>query len=86
MRLAVSKCWNVGSLSTDALQTVVVVGFSLTQDGKIVGGSLRMIDSSGGSQPASAKQAYEAARRAILRCGAKGYTLPADKYDSMAGY
>nr|WP_237212551.1 energy transducer TonB [Ruegeria lacuscaerulensis] len=79
MRLAVSKCWNVGSLSTDALQTVVVVGFSLTQDGKIVGGSLRMIDSSGGSAGA-AKQAYEAARRAILRCGAKGYTLPADKY------
>ncbi|WP_170430048.1 energy transducer TonB [Ruegeria arenilitoris] len=80
MRLAVSKCWNVGSLSTDALQTVVVVGFSLTPDGKIVGGSLRMIDSSGGSDGA-AKQAYEAARRAILRCGAKGYTLPADKYE-----
>ncbi|CUK12214.1 hypothetical protein RUE5091_03498 [Ruegeria denitrificans] len=79
MRLAVSQCWNVGSLSTDALQTVVVVGFSLTPDGKVVGGTLRMIDSSGGTD-ASAKQAYEAARRAILRCGAKGYTLPADKY------
>ncbi|MEW2919135.1 energy transducer TonB [Ruegeria sp. ANG10] len=79
MRLAVSQCWNVGSLSTDALQTVVVVGFSLTPDGKVVGGSPRMIDSSGGTA-ASAKQAYEAARRAILRCGAKGYTLPADKY------
>ncbi len=79
MRLAVSQCWNVGSLSTDALQVVVVVGFSLTQDGKVVGGSLRMLDSSGGSAGA-AKQAYEAARRAILRCGAKGYTLPTDKY------
>ncbi len=79
MRLAVSQCWNVGSLSTDALQTVVVVGFSLTPDGKVVGGSLRMLDSSGGTA-ASAKQAYEAARRAILRCGAKGYDLPADKY------
>ncbi len=79
MRVAVSQCWNVGSLSTDALQTVVVVGFSLTPDGKVVGGSLRMLDSSGGSA-ASAKQAYEAARRAVLRCGAKGYDLPADKY------
>ncbi|WP_170769964.1 energy transducer TonB [Ruegeria lacuscaerulensis] len=79
MRLAVSRCWNVGSLSTDALQTVVVVGFSLTPDGKVVGGSLRLIDSSGGSDGA-ARQAYEAARRAILRCGAKGYNLPADKY------
>ncbi|WP_271952273.1 energy transducer TonB [Ruegeria faecimaris] len=80
MRLAVSQCWNVGSLSTDALQTVVVVGFSLTPDGKVVGGSLRMIDSSGGSDGA-ARQAYEAARRAILRCGAKGYDLPTDKYE-----
>ncbi|WP_424832837.1 energy transducer TonB [Ruegeria sp.] len=79
MRLAVSNCWNVGSLSTDALQTIVVVGFSLTPDGKVVGGSVRMLDASGGTA-ASAKQAYEAARRAILRCGAKGYTLPADKY------
>jgi chemotaxis protein histidine kinase CheA len=80
MRLAVSQCWNVGSLSTDALQTIVVVGFSLTPDGKVVGNSLRMIDSSGGTE-VSAKQAYEAARRAILRCGARGYDLPADKYD-----
>ncbi|MCA0927765.1 energy transducer TonB [Ruegeria profundi] len=80
MRLAVSQCWNVGSLSTDALQTVVVVAFSLTPDGKVVGGSLRMIDSSGGTA-ASANQAFEAARRAILRCGAKGYTLPAEKYE-----
>lgn len=79
MRLAVSRCWNVGSLSTDALQTVVVVGFSLNPDGTVVGGSLRMIDSSGGSDGA-AGQAFEAARRAILRCGAKGYDLPADKY------
>lgn len=79
MRLAVSQCWNVGSLSTDALSTVVVVGFSLNRDGTVVGGSLTMLDSSGGSAGA-AKQAYEAARRAILRCGAKGYDLPADKY------
>ncbi|WP_170473701.1 energy transducer TonB [Ruegeria arenilitoris] len=79
MRLAVSRCWNVGSLSTDALNVVVVVGFSLTPDGKVVGGSLQLLDSTGGSSGA-AKQAYEAARRAILRCGAKGYDLPADKY------
>lgn len=80
MRLAVSGCWNVGSLSTDALNTVVVVAFSLNRDGTVVGGSVRMLDSSGGSAGA-VKQAYEAARRAILRCGAKGYDLPADKYE-----
>ncbi|NOE18731.1 energy transducer TonB [Ruegeria atlantica] len=79
MRLAVSKCWNVGSLSTDALSTVVVVAFSLNRDGTVVDGSIRMLDSSGGSSGA-ANQAYQAARRAILRCGARGYDLPADKY------
>ncbi|WP_170331188.1 energy transducer TonB [Ruegeria arenilitoris] len=80
MRLAVSRCWNVGSLSTDALSTVVVVGFSLNRDGTVVGGSLRLLDSSGGSAGAE-KQAFDAARRAILRCGARGYDLPADKYE-----
>ena len=79
MRVAVSSCWNVGSLSTDALETVVVVGFSLNTDGTVKEGSLRMIGSTGGSAD-SAEQAYQAARRAILRCGAKGYDLPADKY------
>ncbi|MDZ4134880.1 MAG: energy transducer TonB, partial [Paracoccaceae bacterium] len=29
----------------------------------------------------SARQAYEAARRAIIRCGATGFKLPAEKYD-----
>lgn len=79
MRLAVSQCWNVGSLSTDALKTVVVVAFSMNRDGTVVGGSIRMLESSGGSSGA-ANQAYQAARRAILRCGARGYDLPADKY------
>ncbi|NVO57175.1 energy transducer TonB [Rhodobacteraceae bacterium B1Z28] len=79
MRLAVSRCWNVGSLSTDALSTVVVVEFSMNRDGTVVGSSISMLDSSGGSA-AAANQAYQAARRAILRCGAKGFDLPADKY------
>ncbi len=79
MRVAVSKCWNVGSLSTDALNVVVVVGFSMTQDGKVVGNSVSLLDSTGGSA-AAANQAFQTARRAILRCGAKGYDLPADKY------
>ena len=79
MRVAVSPCWNVGSLSTDALETVVVVRFSLTPDGMVVKDSLQMIGNTGGSET-SAKLAYEAARRAILRCGTKGYDLPDDKF------
>lgn len=79
LRLAVSRCWNVGALSTEALQTTVIVAFSMQRDGKPDAGSIRMLDSSGGSA-SSAQQAYQAARRAIIRCGAKGYDLPTEKY------
>ncbi|NIZ13353.1 energy transducer TonB [Phaeobacter sp. HF9A] len=79
LRVAVSQCWNVGSLSSEALRTTVVVGVSLSREGVPDIGSLRMKSSSGGSA-SSAKQAYEAARRAIIRCGSKGFDLPADKY------
>jgi len=80
LRVAVSSCWNVGSLSSAALATTVVVAVSLTQDGKPQMETIRMVSSSGGSE-ASAKQAFEAARRAIIRCGARGFALPAEKFD-----
>lgn len=79
LRVAVSSCWNVGSLSSDALQTTVVVAFDMSRDGRPVGSSMRMVSSSGGSA-AGAKQAYEAARRAIIRCTGNGYELPVEKY------
>jgi hypothetical protein len=79
LRVAVSNCWNVGALSTDALRTTVVVGVNMTQDGKPVMASIRMLSASGGSD-AAARQAFEAARRAIIRCGADGYDLPQDKF------
>ncbi|MCB2111457.1 MAG: hypothetical protein KDD88_10610, partial [Rhodobacteraceae bacterium] len=78
--IAVKGCWNVGALSTDALRTVVTIGVSMDPSGKPVGGSIRMIGYEGGDD-ASARQAYEAGRRAILRCGQNGYPLPAEKYD-----
>ncbi|MCB1365299.1 MAG: energy transducer TonB, partial [Rhodobacteraceae bacterium] len=80
LRVAVSNCWNVGSLSSEALRTTVVVTVSMAQDGKPEVGTIRMLSSSGGSGDA-AKQAFEAARRAIIRCGASGFDLPAEKYD-----
>lgn len=79
-RVAVSTCWNVGSLSTEAQGTTVVVGFDMTPEGRPVDGSLRLISSEGGGSVA-AQQAFEAARRAILRCGANGYNLPVESYD-----
>ena len=79
LRVAVASCWNVGSLSSEALQTTVVVGMTLNQSARPDTNSIRLISSSGG-QSAAAKQAFEAARRAIIRCGASGFDLPAEKY------
>ncbi|MGM0661234.1 MAG: energy transducer TonB, partial [Pseudomonadota bacterium] len=80
LRVAVQECWNVGSLSSEALRTSVVVAVSMTRDGQPEIGSIRLAGSSGGGD-AAAKQAYEAARRAIIRCGSDGFDLPAEKYD-----
>ena len=80
LRVAVQQCWNVGSLSSEALRTTVVVAVSMTEDGRPVAESLRMLGHEGGSADA-ARQAYESARRAIIRCGANGFNLPRDKYD-----
>ena len=80
LRVSVSRCWNVGSLSTAALSTTVVVGVDMQEDGRPVAGSIRMLDFSGGPE-AAARQAFEAARRAIIRCGARGFPLPVEKYD-----
>ncbi len=80
LRVAVEQCWHVGSLSSEALQTTVVVGVKMSEDGKPLTNSIQMLSSSGGSGTA-ARQAYEAARRAIIRCGYSGYDLPVEKYD-----
>ncbi|MGB8812368.1 MAG: cell envelope biogenesis protein TolA [Paracoccaceae bacterium] len=81
MRVAVSSCWNVGALSSEALRVTVVVAVSVGQNGVPDTGSIQMIESSGGSD-ASIRQAFETARRAIIRCGSKGFPLPPEKYDT----
>ncbi|MEP3346963.1 MAG: hypothetical protein ABJN34_10010 [Litoreibacter sp.] len=78
--LGIQKCWNVGALGTDALAVSVVVGFQMEQDATPIVGSIKLISSKGGSGDA-VNRAYEAARRAIIRCGANGYPLPLDKYN-----
>jgi hypothetical protein len=79
-RIDVQTCWNVGALSTEALGTTVVVAFDMARDGRPEQGTLRLLEFSGGSE-AAAQQAYEAARRAIIRCGVNGYDLPEESYD-----
>ena len=78
--IAVKQCWNVGALSTDALNTVVTIGVTMEPSGKPISGSIRMVGYEGGSA-ASARLAYEAGRRAILRCARDGYPLPPEKYE-----
>lgn len=82
-RVAVQGCWNVGSLSTEAQGTTVVVAFDMARDGTPQSGTLRMIEFTGGSETA-ARQAFEAARRAILRCARDGYDLPEESYGRWA--
>ncbi|MGB7261688.1 MAG: hypothetical protein WBC68_06420, partial [Albidovulum sp.] len=78
--IAVKQCWNVGALSTEALRTVVTIGVSMDPSGLPINSSIRMIGAEGGNDVA-ANQAYEAGRRAIIRCAKNGYPLPAEKYE-----
>lgn len=78
LRVAVSKCWNLGSLSSDAMAVTITVAVAMSEDARPIPGSIKLIGSAGGSS-AAANQAFEAARRAIIRCGAKGYNLPIEK-------
>ena len=80
LRVAIQKCWNVGALSSEAIRMTVSVSVSLGRDGRPDVGSIQMLDFQGGSEGA-ARQAYEAARRAIVRCGNDGFQLPEEKYE-----
>lgn len=76
-RIAVNSCWNVDPGSV-AARVTVEVGFSLDREGKVQG-DVRLV-SSDGDQSAT-NTAFEAARRAILRCQSGGYQLPSNKYE-----
>ena len=79
LRKSISACWNTGSLSSDALRTSVEVEFEISREGKLKPSSIKLASSSSSSENAT-KQAFEAARRAILRCGARGFDLPVENY------
>ncbi|MEM7723605.1 MAG: hypothetical protein AAF376_14715 [Pseudomonadota bacterium] len=76
---AIRQCWNVGSLSSEAQRMTVVLRFTMNREGIPDAISIRLMSASGGSD-AAAQQAFEAGRRAILRCGTSGYDLPAESY------
>jgi hypothetical protein len=77
LKLAVQRCWNVPAGLRDAQQLKVTLGAELTAQGEIIASSIRLVEPS--SPPDGRfQQAYEAGRRALLRCGP--YTLPREKY------
>jgi len=80
LRLAIEECWNVGILSSDALQVAVTIGFEMSRDSRPIPGTIRLLDAVGGSGTAQ-MTAFEAGRRAIEECGANGFGLPAGSYD-----
>lgn len=77
-RVAVNRCWNVDPGSV-AARVTVEVAFSLDQSGRVQGDVRKLSDSGGDANAVNI--AYEAARRAILRCqNPNGYQLPPEKY------
>ena len=77
-RVAVQQCWNV-DVGSEAARVTLTVAFDLDPQGRVQG-DVRRISGQGGSDGAI-EAAFQAARRAILRCQRDGYVLPADKYE-----
>lgn len=74
-RTQVQGCWLVKEGAA-----AVKIGFSLDRDGRPDAESLRLISQGKGSAEQIA-QSFAAAKRAVLRCGQEGYTLPVEKYE-----
>ena len=75
--LAVQKCWNVPVGLQNADDLAVVIGIELSPDGKLAGNPTLLEPS--GTPTGALKQAFEAGRRALIRCAP--YDLPKDKYE-----
>jgi hypothetical protein len=75
--LAVQKCWNVPVGLQNADDLAVVIAVELTPDGKLAS-SPKLIDPAG-APSGTTKQAFEAGRRALIRCAP--YDLPSEKYE-----
>lgn len=77
--LAVQLCWEF-DVNSEASDIAVTLAFSMRPDGTVVPGSVQMISASAGSN-AAVDQAFQSARRALLRCqGSEGYNLPIAEY------
>lgn len=78
LKAQVQDCWVV-DVGSQAAETTVTVAFQLTKEGR-VDGSIKLVASEGGTSQ-SVKEAFQSARRAILRCQRSGYDLPEEKFE-----
>lgn len=75
-RTQMQACWNVAALPADARDIVVHVRFTMALTGVPVVDRLELVGTST-QDAARTELAFQAARRAVIRCGAGGYDLPA---------
>lgn len=75
----VLNCWAV-NIGSRAANVSVIVSMDMQPNGKVVASSMEMIGFKDGNQ-SDANVAFQAARRAVLRCQKDGYDLPKDKYE-----
>jgi len=79
LRFAVQQCWNVNP-SSEAARITVVISFAMEKGGQPLLNTIRLVSASKGAESAK-RSAYDAARRAIIRCANGGYKLPVEKFD-----
>lgn len=84
LRVSINQCWNIGTLSTAAQRIKLTLRVEMKEDGTPDSNGITMTTFSGGDE-AAAVQAFDAARRAVIRgvkgCGGKaGYDLDPAKY------
>ena len=78
LRLAIKECWSVPVGIQNDSELKVTLFVELDRDGKVKG-KPRLIEPNPIETTTEIKHAFEAARRALVRC--QPYDLPADKYE-----
>lgn len=74
-RSDVASCWMVTQKAAK-----VVLLFSLDRNGRPDADSIKLVKNGVGTAQA-VEHSFKAAKRAVLRCGQAGYTLPVEKYE-----
>ncbi|WP_157132213.1 hypothetical protein [Roseobacter sp. AzwK-3b] len=69
---SVQQCWNVGSLNDDALRSTISVEFEVDETFTPKASTFKLLNSNAPTEAAE-RQAFEAARKAVIRCGVNGY-------------